>query len=105
MLGAGAAAVLGADNDLALLTLAAASDRVRKKTISPVELTRACLRRIERLNPLLNAYITVTAEAALTQARELEAEARRGRWRGPPHGIPIALKDNIDTRLMHAPLN
>jgi len=87
----------GADNDLALLTVAAASDQVRKKTISPVDLAHACLQRIERLNPLLNAYITVTAEAALTQARELEAEVQRGRWRGPLHGIPVALKDNIDT--------
>lgn len=97
MLGVCASAVLGADNDLAFLTLAAASDRVRKKTISPVELTQACLRRIERLNPLLNAYITVTAEAALAQARELEADVQRGRWRGALHGIPVALKDNIDT--------
>jgi len=60
-------------------------------------LVAACLRRIERLNPLLNAYITVTAEWAITQARELEAEVRHGRWRGPLHGIPVALKDNIDT--------
>ena len=91
------AAVLSADTDLALITLAAASGRVRKRTISPVELTEACLRRIERLNPSLNAYITVTSEAALTQARGLEAELQQGHWRGPLHGIPIALKDNIDT--------
>jgi len=97
ILGACGAAALRAESDLATLTLAAASDRVRKKTISPLELTQACLRRIERLNPLLNAYITVTAEAALAQARELEAEVRHGRWRGPLHGIPVALKDNIDT--------
>jgi aspartyl-tRNA(Asn)/glutamyl-tRNA(Gln) amidotransferase subunit A len=97
MLAVSAATVLGADNDIPLLTLAAASDGVRRKTISPVELTKTCLQRIERLNPLLNAYITVTAEAALTRARELEAEVQHGRWRGPLHGIPIALKDNIDT--------
>src|SRR5215469_10438088 len=97
MLGVCAAAVRGADDDLALLTLAAASDRVRKKTISPVELARACLHRIERLNPVLNAYITVTSDAALTQARALEVEVRHGHWRGPLHGIPVALKDNIDT--------
>ena len=90
------APLLGAD-DLATLTLAAASDRVRKKSISPVELTTACLKRIERLNPQLNAFITVTADAALAQARGLEAEVHRGRWRGPLHGIPVALKDNIDT--------
>ena len=88
---------LRADNDPAFLSLSAASDRIQKKSISPVELTQACLRNIERLNPKLNAFITVTAEAALAQARELEAEVQRGRWRGPLHGIPIALKDNIDT--------
>ena len=90
-------AVLSAKNDPASLALAAASERVRKKVISPVELTKACLQRIEQLNPRLNAYITVTGEAALAHARDLEAEIQRGRWRGPLHGIPIALKDNIDT--------
>ena len=55
ILGAGGALALSAEDDLALLTLAAASDRVRKKAISPVELTKACLQRIERLNPQLNA--------------------------------------------------
>lgn len=87
----------GGEDDPAFLTLAAASDRVRKKAVSPVELTRACLQRIERLNPELNAWITLTAEAALAHARELETEVQHGRWRGPLHGIPIALKDNIDT--------
>jgi aspartyl-tRNA(Asn)/glutamyl-tRNA(Gln) amidotransferase subunit A len=96
--GACSAAILRADPaDLAVMTLAEASARVRKKTVSPVELTQACLKRIERLNPKLNAYITVTGETALAQARALEAEAQRGHWRGPLHGIPIALKDNIDT--------
>src|SRR5216110_1343953 len=93
LLGACAAPLLHADDDLTLLTLAEASDRLHKKTVSPVELTQACLRRIERLNPVLNAFITVTAEAALSQARSLE----RGPRRGPLHGIPIALKDLIDT--------
>src|SRR5258708_4415992 len=97
ILGAWGVVALSADGDPAALTLAAASDRVRKKTISPVELAKACLQRIEQLNPRLNAYITVTAEAALSHARELEAEVQRGRWSGPLHGIPIALKDNIAT--------
>lgn len=79
------------------LSIREAGDLIRRKVISPVELTRACLERIERLNPTLNAFITVTAEQALVQAREAEAEVRRGRWRGPLHGIPIGLKDNIDT--------
>jgi aspartyl-tRNA(Asn)/glutamyl-tRNA(Gln) amidotransferase subunit A len=73
------------------------SQRLRDREISPVELTRECLERIESLNPALNAFITVTAESALRQAREAEAEILRGNWRGRLHGIPIALKDLIDT--------
>src|ERR1700692_3290734 len=73
------------------------SELVRKKSASPVELTQECLKRIEKLNPALNAFITVMAEQALAQAKELEAERQRGKWRGPLHGIPIALKDLIDT--------
>ncbi|HET9837662.1 MAG TPA: amidase, partial [Candidatus Angelobacter sp.] len=65
--------------------------------ISPVELTQLCLKRIEQLNPKLNAFISVTADSALQQAREAEAEIQRGHWRGPLHGIPIALKDLFDT--------
>ena len=83
--------------DLTALSIGEAGDLVRRRVISPVELTRACLQRIERLNPALNAFITVTAEEALAQARAAEAEVRRGRWRGPLHGIPLGLKDNIDT--------
>lgn len=83
--------------DLTSLSLQEASRLVRNKAVSPVDLTRACLERIQRLNPTLNAFITVTAQQALAQAHELEKERQRGRWRGPLHGIPIALKDNIDT--------
>src|ERR1700722_3588067 len=71
--------------------------RLRRKEISPVELTQACLNRIEQQNPALNAFITVTAESALGEARTAETEIGRGEWRGPLHGIPIALKDIIDT--------
>ncbi len=77
--------------------MADAADLVRRKKISPVELTSACLQRIERLNPVLNAFITVTAETAMAQAREAELEIQRGRWRGSLHGIPVGLKDLIDT--------
>ena len=83
--------------DLTKLSLSEASDLVRAKKISPVELTRECLKRVERLNPKLNAFITVTAESALAQAREAEAEVQKGQWKGPLHGIPIALKDLVDT--------
>jgi aspartyl-tRNA(Asn)/glutamyl-tRNA(Gln) amidotransferase subunit A len=72
-------------------------ESLRKGAVSPVELTTECLTRIEKLNPKLNAFITVTAESALAEARQAEAEIRRGDWRGPLHGIPIALKDLIDT--------
>ena len=69
----------------------------RKKSVSPVELTRDFLARIEKLNPRLNAFITVMAGSALAQARQAEAEIARGNWRGPLHGIPLGLKDLIDT--------
>jgi aspartyl-tRNA(Asn)/glutamyl-tRNA(Gln) amidotransferase subunit A len=78
-------------------TIVDLAPRVRRKEISPVELTRACLDRIEKLNPTLNAFITVTAESALAEARAAEDEIARGEWRGPLHGIPIGLKDLIDT--------
>jgi aspartyl-tRNA(Asn)/glutamyl-tRNA(Gln) amidotransferase subunit A len=71
--------------------------RIRRKDISPLELTRACLDRIERINPTLNAFITVSAESALAEAHAAETEISRGEWRGPLHGIPIAVKDLIDT--------
>jgi aspartyl-tRNA(Asn)/glutamyl-tRNA(Gln) amidotransferase subunit A len=70
---------------------------VQSKGISPTELTEACLRKIHSLNPAINAFITVMENEALTQARVLEAELAQGKWRGPLHGIPIALKDLIDT--------
>ena len=70
---------------------------MRRREVSPVEITRSCLERIERRNPALNAFITVTAESALAEARVAETEVGRGEWRGPLHGIPVALKDLIDT--------
>ncbi len=68
----------------------------QSRSLSPVEVTSACLSRIEKLNPLLNAFITVTAESALEQARQAENEIQQGRWRGPLHGVPIGLKDLLD---------
>ena len=79
------------------LSIAEASELLRRKEISPVDLTRACLARIEQLNPIVNAFITVMHDSALAQAREAEVEIRAGRWRGPLHGIPVGLKDLIDT--------
>ena len=80
-----------------MLTLTEAADQIRTRKLSPVELTRECLARIERLDPVLNAFITVTAETALEQARQAESDVSSGNYRGPLHGLPIALKDLLDT--------
>lgn len=77
-------------------TILEASQLLRQREISPVELTKTCLARIEKFDPVLNAFITVSAESALAEARQAEAELQRGQWRGPLHGIPIGLKDIID---------
>src|SRR5436189_2507413 len=86
-----------AADSLAALTLAEASERIKAGTVSAIDLVNACLARIDVYNPKVNAFITVTREQALAQARALDEEQRSGRLRGPLHGIPIALKDNIDT--------
>ena len=88
---------LARTGDITWLSLQEAAALVRRKSVSPVELTQACLARIERLQPALNAFITVTADQALQQARDAEAEIQKGKWRGPLHGIPLALKDLFDT--------
>jgi len=82
---------------LAALTLAEAAARLQSGTVTSVDLVSACLAQIDTYNPKINAFITVTREDALAQARALDAEQRAGKLRGPLHGIPIALKDNIDT--------
>jgi aspartyl-tRNA(Asn)/glutamyl-tRNA(Gln) amidotransferase subunit A len=84
-------------NDLTQLSIREAADLIHKKKVSPVEQTTACLARINQFNPALNAFITITAESAMAQAREAESEVMRGKWRGPLHGVPIALKDLFDT--------
>src|SRR5579872_6779506 len=82
---------------MTLRSIADAAEQVRQQKISPVELARECLDRIEQLNPTLNAFITVTAESALAEAQKAEQEIQSGKWRGPLHGIPVGLKDLIDT--------
>lgn len=83
--------------ELTSLALSEAAGLARNKSVSPVELTCACLERIAQLNPGQNAFITVTADSALEEARRAETEIRRGGWKGPLHGIPLALKDLVDT--------
>lgn len=73
-------------SDLASLSLKEASELLRHKAASPVELTQECLKRISTYNASLNAFITVTADQAMKSARAMEVEQRRGRWRGPLHG-------------------
>ena len=84
-------------DDFASLTLKKASDLIRSKKVSPVELTSACLDRIKTYNPKINAWITVMRDKALAQAKELEKEQASGNFRSPLHGIPIGIKDSIDT--------
>ena len=106
MAGAAATAVLAvtrtaaqrsSNDDLTTLSIGEAGRRIAARELSPVELTRAYLERIELVDGEVNSFITVTAEQALEQARALEAELARGGPRSPLHGIPIGLKDNIDT--------
>ena len=79
------------------LTIAEVGDLIRRRKVSSAELTAACLKRIEQLNGQLNAFITVTPERALQDAKAADQEIANGKWRGPLHGIPIGLKDLFDT--------
>ncbi len=72
------------------------AQRLRRREVSPVEITQDCLLRIEKRDAALNAFITVMAGSAMAEARRAEAEILRGQWRGPMHGVPVAVKDIID---------
>ncbi|GAA4018003.1 amidase [Deinococcus rubellus] len=85
------------EDSLLFASIAEIGALYRSGQLSPVELTQRCLARIAALNPTLNAFITVTAEQALIEAGQAERELRAGHDRGPLHGIPVALKDLIDT--------
>jgi len=85
-------------SELYFLTIAEAARLIAARELSPVELTRALVRRIDLLDPQINAFITVTAERALSQATAAEAEIAAGRYLGPLHGIPFGLKDLYNTR-------
>ena len=78
-------------------SIGAVSRRIKERTLSPVDVVDACLKRIATLNPVLNAFITVIADDAREQAKEAEADIRTGGWRGPLHGLPVAVKDFYDT--------
>ena len=87
-----------ADNDLVFKSAEELGPFLRRKEISPVEVTEAFLARAEALNPKLNAFITITHDPALARAREAEREIRSGNYRGPLHGVPYAPKDILATR-------
>ena len=82
---------------LALQTLVSVSEAIRRREVSPVEVVTTCLDRIERLQPQLNAFITIVADAALQAAHAAAREIDQGRSKGPLHGIPVAIKDFYDT--------
>jgi aspartyl-tRNA(Asn)/glutamyl-tRNA(Gln) amidotransferase subunit A len=84
--------------DLEGLTIDEIAPLIRKKQISPLELTRRYLDRIKKLNPVLNAYLAITEEDAVAAARRAEREISKGNYRGPLHGIPFSIKDNIATK-------
>jgi aspartyl-tRNA(Asn)/glutamyl-tRNA(Gln) amidotransferase subunit A len=83
--------------DLHYLSIAETAERIRTRKLSPLELTDALLARIARFNPQLAAFITVTGDGARAQARQAETDIAQGRYRGPLHGIPFALKDIYNT--------
>jgi aspartyl-tRNA(Asn)/glutamyl-tRNA(Gln) amidotransferase subunit A len=86
-----------ADDDLVFAGATRQASLMREKRVSSVELVTAYLDRIERLDEGLRAFITVCGESALVEARQAESEAAKREWRGPLHGIPFAVKDQLDT--------
>jgi aspartyl-tRNA(Asn)/glutamyl-tRNA(Gln) amidotransferase subunit A len=89
---------MAAHDDLVYLSAAEQGRLIRDRKLSPVELMGASLERIERYDSRLRACITVLAEPAMGEAREAEREIQAGRWRGPLHGLPFGVKDQICTR-------
>jgi aspartyl-tRNA(Asn)/glutamyl-tRNA(Gln) amidotransferase subunit A len=82
-------------DDLLSLSLSEVANMVKERIVSPVELTKLCLARIDRLNPTLNAFISTYHEEAIDQAKVAEAEIFKGNYKGKLHGVPIAIKDNL----------
>ena len=84
--------------DLVNATLTEMSELLRTRKVSPVELVEATLQRIEDVGPKLNCFVTVTGDYALERAKQAEREISAGKYRGPMHGIPIAVKDIYATK-------
>ncbi|MGH8598813.1 MAG: amidase, partial [Gammaproteobacteria bacterium] len=85
-----------AEKPLYYLSIHEAQQLIQQRQLSPVELTRAVLDRIAAVDGKLHAYINLMSESALAEARAAEAEIANGKWRGPMHGIPVAVKDQLD---------
>jgi aspartyl-tRNA(Asn)/glutamyl-tRNA(Gln) amidotransferase subunit A len=85
------------DEDAAFATVGELGPRLRRRDISPIDLTELYLTRIDRYAGRMNAFARVTAESARAEARQADSELRAGRYRGPLHGIPYAAKDLFDT--------
>lgn len=83
--------------DLAFATISDIAPAIQRGELSPVELTRAVLAQIEQRDSRLNCFISVLADSALAQASQAELEIRQGHYRGPLHGIPVAIKDSLET--------
>ena len=82
-------------DELAFRSIPELADLIRRRVVSSVELTGMYLRRLERYNPSLNCTVNLTADRAMVQAREMDAELARGRYRGPLHGLPWGVKDIV----------
>ena len=89
---------MASSTDLLQLTIEELAPMVRRREVSPVEITQAALAQADRLQPILNSFITILGDQAMAQAREQEAALARGEYRGPLQGIPIGIKDNIATK-------
>src|SRR5579862_4472046 len=85
-------------NALLSLSIAQLETLYRKREVTPVEVTQAALERIDRLDPKLNSFVTLTRELALQQAQAAQDELQRGEDRGPLHGVPVAVKDLYATK-------
>jgi aspartyl-tRNA(Asn)/glutamyl-tRNA(Gln) amidotransferase subunit A len=83
--------------ELAYTSAADLAGLIRRRAISPVEVVRAALERVERSQTTLNAFITIAADTAMGQARAAEAAVMRNAWLGPLHGVPVAVKDLVPT--------
>src|SRR5512141_2551280 len=85
-----------AEKPLYYLSIHEAQQLIRERKLSPVELTQSVLDRIVAVDGKLHAYINLMADGAIAAARAAEAEIAQGNWRGPMHGIPFAVKDQLD---------